>query len=79
MGRILIQEDGCKGCSYCVEACPRGLIKIDPERINNLGYNPALFAEHAAGQCSGCALCAEICPEVLIEVYADNRKAGAGK
>lgn len=75
MSKIVIREAGCKGCSYCVLACPRGLISIDQDRINNLGYNPAVFTNNDAAPCTGCALCAEICPEVLIEVYRKKTKA----
>ncbi len=80
MGKIVIQQEGCKGCAYCVLACPRELIIIDQSRINNLGYNPALFKDNGDNNnkaaCTGCALCAEICPEVLIEVYREKKRAG---
>ncbi len=72
MNKITIREERCKGCAYCVLACKRELIRIDPERINNLGYNPAVFSNGEA--CTGCALCAEICPEVLIEVFRERGK-----
>ncbi len=76
MGKIVIKQEGCKGCAYCVVACPRELIIIDPSRINDLGYNPAVFRDKSEAECTGCALCAEICPEVLIEVYREKRRAG---
>ncbi|MEW5920818.1 MAG: 4Fe-4S dicluster domain-containing protein [Bacillota bacterium] len=77
MSRITIREEGCKGCSYCVLACKRKLIRIDQDRINNLGYNPAVFSDNNEEPCTGCALCAEICPEVLIEVYRQQGRVGA--
>ena len=79
MGKIIINQAGCKGCAYCVLACPRELIIIDQSKINNLGYNPAVFRDNKDNrdaECTGCALCAEICPEVLIEVYREKRRAG---
>ena len=76
MGKIEINQEGCKGCAYCVQACPRDLIVIDENRINNLGYNPAVFKDDNEAVCTGCTLCAEICPEVLIEVYREGKKAG---
>lgn len=76
MSKIIIKEEGCKGCGYCVMFCPRELIVIDTDRINNLGYNPAVFRPNNEKTCTGCALCGEICPEVLIEVYRDKRKSG---
>lgn len=74
MNKITIREEGCKGCAYCVLACKCELIRIDPERINNLGYNPAVFRDGDDKPCTGCALCAEICPEVLIEVFRERGK-----
>ena len=76
MGKIIINQERCKGCAYCVFACSRALITVDQNRINNLGYNPARFKDNDEKACSGCALCAEICPEVLIEVYREKNKAG---
>lgn len=76
MGKVVINEEGCKGCAYCVLVCPRALIVIDQDRINDLGYNPAVFNNNRENGCTGCALCAEICPEVLIEVYREKRKTG---
>lgn len=78
MGQIQIEMEKCKGCSYCVISCPRGLIQIDGERINMLGYNPARFQGDGEKECTGCALCAEMCPEVVIEVYREKKKQSKG-
>ncbi|MGI5876288.1 MAG: 4Fe-4S dicluster domain-containing protein [Dethiobacteria bacterium] len=72
---IVIKEEGCKGCRYCVLSCPRGLIQVDEGVINAMGYNPVIFTNNPDNPCSGCALCAEVCPDVLIEVY---REKGGG-
>ncbi len=42
MGKIVIDIERCKGCGFCVDACPRSLIKISKE-INKIGYHPAEF------------------------------------
>ncbi len=73
MGRITINHEGCKGCRYCVDTCPRDLISINTEQINTLGYNPAQFINNPDKSCVGCTLCAEICPDVLIEVYREKK------
>ncbi|MEW6201758.1 MAG: 4Fe-4S binding protein [bacterium] len=65
--QITINEERCKGCGVCVEACPRGLIVLRSE-INLQGYNPAFFV-NTDGQCKGCKICAEMCPDMCIEVY----------
>jgi 2-oxoglutarate ferredoxin oxidoreductase subunit delta len=67
-GRIVIDEDRCKGCALCVTACPPALVLLDPTRLNGRGYHPAQLAD-AEGKCSGCALCAVMCPEACITVY----------
>ncbi len=74
MSKIVIKEEICKGCRYCMLACPRELIHINEDTINNLGYNPAHYVENQQSPCTGCALCAEICPDVLIEVYRDKKR-----
>ncbi len=68
-GRIVINEDRCKGCALCVEACPPGVIRI-ADRLNAMGYKPAELYDPAF-QCSGCALCAMVCPDAGITVYRD--------
>jgi 2-oxoglutarate ferredoxin oxidoreductase subunit delta len=67
-GRIVIDEERCKGCGLCVAACPPALVALDGSRLNSRGYHPALLVD-PAGKCSGCALCAVMCPEACLTVY----------
>ena len=66
MASVKIQEDVCKGCGLCVDACPRGVLAIDKNKINKRGYNPV--AAKQPEQCIGCAMCATMCPDVAITV-----------
>jgi 2-oxoglutarate ferredoxin oxidoreductase subunit delta len=68
-GNIQIDEELCKGCNYCVLACPKDVIEFRKE-FNRKGYFPALFAR--PDDCTGCALCAEVCPEIAIEVWREE-------
>ena len=75
MGYIQIDEERCKGCELCGEACPRSLIRYSA-RINHLGYHPAEFDQveplGCKGKekgCTGCAVCGMVCPETAIAVY----------
>ena len=68
-GKIEIDQMLCKGCTLCVEVCPKGLISPS-QHLNPKGYYVVTFDE-AKGECTGCTLCAVICPEVAIEVYRD--------
>lgn len=70
-GRIRIRRELCKGCAYCVDACPSGVISIQ-KRFNKSGYFPA-FAEYME-KCSGCSMCAVMCPEIAIVVYRNSRR-----
>ena len=75
-GMIKIDKELCKGCGYCVEACPAGVIVIE-EKFNTKGYFPASPGQ--PDKCTGCCMCAEMCPEVAIEVYRDRRKSRSRK
>jgi 2-oxoglutarate ferredoxin oxidoreductase subunit delta len=68
-GSIVIDKELCKGCTYCVDACPLGLISID-KKFNKKGFSPASFAQKE--KCTGCCMCAQMCPEVAIEVYREG-------
>jgi len=67
-GRIVIDEERCKGCELCVTGCPPALIALNLTRFNGRGYHPAQLVD-PGGKCSGCALCAVMCPEACITVY----------
>lgn len=77
MGKIIIDEKLCKGCTLCVHACPFHLIHIS-DRINPKGYYAAEFID-PEGKCTGCALCAITCPDVVIEVYKEKKNSGGKK
>ncbi|MRR08348.1 MAG: 4Fe-4S dicluster domain-containing protein [Deltaproteobacteria bacterium] len=64
-GMISIDPERCKGCSLCIEFCPKQSISIS-DRLNMKGYFVAAFID--GKECTGCATCAVMCPEVAIEV-----------
>ncbi len=66
-GRITIDQERCKGCALCLEACPPGVV-ILADHLNSKGYRPATLHDPNF-QCTGCALCAVVCPDVAITVY----------
>lgn len=69
MPLIRVDENVCKGCELCVDACPRGIIALDREKINIKGYHPAMLTD--AELCTGCQSCAIMCPDVAITVERD--------
>lgn len=68
-GKIEIDREVCKGCGYCIEACPKGVIILD-KQFNSLGFFPAVSAHPE--ECTGCAICAHVCPDIAIEVWKDE-------
>jgi 2-oxoglutarate ferredoxin oxidoreductase subunit delta len=64
--RIIVDPRYCKGCGLCVQACPRELIELDPDRLTEKGYHPARLTDES--RCNACIACAVICPDVAITV-----------
>ncbi len=59
--RIIIER--CKGCSFCVEYCPRDVLVLS-DSFNTKGYHYPEITK--TGACVNCSLCAHICPEFAI-------------
>ncbi len=64
MSYIKIDQDKCKSCYLCIDACPFKLIK----KSNNTGSTGELTVEFSDSEnkCVGCAQCAIVCPEIAI-------------
>jgi 2-oxoglutarate ferredoxin oxidoreductase subunit delta len=70
-GKVLIDKERCKGCSYCTEFCPRDALIMSQE-INSKGYTMAVVGDES--KCLGCGLCEAICPEFAIKVNCNNNE-----
>jgi len=72
-GQLRVDEEECKGCGLCVEACPPRVITLG-DCMNRFGYRTAAYA--GAG-CTGCGICFMICPEpgAITVLRAVNRPA----
>ena len=66
MAKVTFNDDRCKGCGLCVDACPKKIVIMAKDRINQKGFHPATVVE--MDKCIGCAFCATMCPDVVIEV-----------
>ena len=60
-----IDTDRCKGCSLCVEVCPKHVLDISGE-VNARGYFPAYQARPE--DCIHCSVCCIMCPDVAITI-----------
>ncbi len=65
-GKVIFDEERCKGCELCISACPLNILGLKDE-INSKGFHPAYVTDEE--KCTGCANCATICPDVVITVY----------
>jgi 2-oxoglutarate ferredoxin oxidoreductase subunit delta len=66
LATIRVDERYCKGWELCVKACPKQIIALDMNRLNEKGYHPAGLIEGAV--CIGCTSCALMCPDCAITV-----------
>ncbi|MEG0770281.1 MAG: 4Fe-4S binding protein [Clostridia bacterium] len=71
MKKVVFNENECKGCMLCVDVCPRKIIKINTDVLNEKGYNPATIDEADYDKCISCAMCAKMCPDCVITVYKE--------
>ena len=65
-GAIVVDNERCKGCALCVEACPQDVIAL-AKKVNVSGY--PFVAVVSQDNCIGCASCAIVCPDGCITVY----------
>ncbi|WHH59624.1 4Fe-4S dicluster domain-containing protein [Petroclostridium sp. X23] len=66
MAKVTFKEDRCKGCELCTTVCPKKIVVMAADRINDKGFHPAEVKEQ--DKCIGCGFCATMCPDVVIEV-----------
>ena len=65
-GRVMIIKDRCKGCGFCIEYCPQGIL-VRSKDINKKGYHyPEVREEPPFKVCINCNFCALVCPEFAI-------------
>ena len=66
MAKVTFKKDLCKGCGLCITACPKKIIALSKDEINQKGHHPAELTKPE--ECVGCASCAIMCPDCIIEV-----------
>ncbi len=69
--QIYIDEERCKGCSYCVEFCPREVLKTS-NKLNPKGYLMPVVDDET--KCLACGYCEVVCPEFAIKLSTDKKQ-----
>ena len=72
MDKLIYDSARCKGCYFCVAACPAKAVSIT-EQSNKKGYRIVAFDQAA---CRACGMCYMMCPDYAITV---NKAGGAQK
>ncbi|MDY6968148.1 MAG: 4Fe-4S binding protein [Spirochaetota bacterium] len=62
-GEVVIIEERCKGCEFCVEYCPRDVLQMS-SLFNIKGYHYPEVVDDT--KCVNCHFCEVICPEFSI-------------
>ncbi len=65
-GKLTFDENRCKGCNLCVEACPIHILALDTSRVNAIGYTPAMIIK--PNDCIACQNCVVMCPDSIITI-----------
>jgi 2-oxoglutarate ferredoxin oxidoreductase subunit delta len=65
-GKIVVLEERCKGCGFCIEYCPHNVL-IVAKKYNAKGYHPPDVQNIEL--CVNCGFCRMICPEFAIYTY----------
>ena len=66
---ITMDQQKCKGCLLCVQACPNELFSVSNE-LNGLGYFPVKVKDQ---ECIGCLSCAIVCPDSVFEISRQKK------
>lgn len=62
-GRVVVIEERCKGCEYCIAFCPREVLRMS-RSFNPKGYHFPEVGDES--QCVNCHFCEVLCPEFAI-------------
>ena len=64
-GILIVNEKKCKGCDWCIQACPHGGITLHPDKGIAM----------ACDLCDGEPKCVEFCPEEALDTVSTDEEA----
>ena len=70
-GKIVIDAVRCKGCGLCIDACPKGKLRLGSDPSES-GTRKVMVS--AKKTCTACCFCAMVCPDVAITVYQKKQR-----
>jgi len=59
LGKVVIDEERCTGCGFCVKACPSNALEVLDKKARMAKDQPLCFS---------CGNCTTICPEGAVEL-----------
>jgi 2-oxoglutarate ferredoxin oxidoreductase subunit delta len=65
-GSVRVQQQACKGCTFCVAFCPAQCLQMSSQ-LNVKGYHFPVLSRPEA--CTGCDLCGLYCPDFAIRGF----------
>ena len=66
MAKVTFNEELCKGCGLCADACPKKIVALQQDKLNQKGFHPSGVID--MDKCIACAFCATMCPDCVITV-----------
>ena len=67
--KLKIDKEKCKGCLFCVEACPIKALSVSDD-VNEKGSKYVVLANPE--KCTKCGLCIVMCPDCVIEIVEEG-------
>ncbi len=64
-GQVYVITVRCKGCDFCIEFCPKDVLKAS-EATNKKGYHYPVVVAGKENECAHCEFCTLVCPEFAI-------------
>lgn len=65
VGALKTSPELCKGCGFCIEFCPKGVLEFS-EDVNLRGYHYPQVKKGMEFACTACGMCQRICPDYAI-------------
>lgn len=66
MEKVVVVQERCKACGYCVKFCPKNVLELGT-KVNSKGYEyvqPVRLED-----CVSCCTCAQVCPDGALMIY----------